>query len=254
MCGVLLVKTNKGLGVLLLLLVMTTAKAAPTIGNQNGNFVAPAVSPASYPHISVVADVTDTIESGDSHLAQLAVELLSPPDSYIDSSTPKSLPPVPGALLMVLTGFLCVSLVKDHKLWLTAVAGLFWVGQSGIHAVPHLAMRLGHRMNNHRQVAAQLMYPYDLENARPRSDIEGTQYIGLLHHLAGIPRGKMPFLYNQHSRHTEDEVRARQCALVEVSSRIIPVIKCLTVKARQFVCFTPAFIFENMPRGPPKQA
>jgi hypothetical protein len=249
---VFFVKANKGLGVLLLLLVMTTAKAAPTIGNRNGNFVVRAVSPASNPHISVVADVTDAIESDNSRLAQLAVELLSPPNPYIDSTTTKSLPPVPGALLMVVTGFLCVSLVKDHKLWLTAVAGLFWVGQSGIHAVPQLAMRLGHRMHNHSQVAAGLMYPYYLENSRQRSDMEGTQYIGLLRHLAGIPRGKMPFLCNQYSRHAENEVRAPRCALVEISSRTIPVINCLTLKAGQFICFSPAFIFENLPRGPPK--
>lgn len=245
------VKTNKGLGVLLLLLVVTTAKAAPTIGNRNGNFVVSAVSPTSNPHISVVADVTDTIESDNSRLAQLAVELLSPPDPYIDSTTTKSLPPVPGALLMVVTGFLCVSLVKDHKLWLTAVAGLFWVGQSGIHAVPQLAMRLGHRMNNHRQVAAELMYPYYLENARPRSDIEGSSYIGLLHYLAGIPQSKTSFLHNQLSHQTEDQVRAPRYALIEISLRIIPVFNCLTLKDRQFVCFSAAFIFENLPRGPP---
>ncbi len=246
------VRANKGLGVLLLLLVITTAKAAPTIGNRNGNFVVRAVSPTSNPHISVVADVTDAIESDNSRLAQLAVELLTPPNPYIDSTTTKSLPPVPGALLMVVTGFLCVSLVKDHKLWLTAVAGLFWVGQSGIHAVPQLAVRLGHRMHNHRQVAAELMYPYYLENARPRSDIEGSSYIGLLHYLAGIPQSTASFLHNQNSRHTEDEVRAPRCALVEISSRPIPVINCLTLKAGRFICFSPAFIFKNLPRGPPK--
>lgn len=244
------VKANKGLAVLLLLLVVTTANAAPTIGNQNGNFVVPAVSPATNACFTVGTDVTDTIEPANSRLAQLAVELLSPPNPYIDSSTPKTLPPVPGAIFMVLTGFLCVSLVKDHKLWLTAVAGLFWIGHSGFYAVPHLALRLGHRMHNHRQVAA-LMYPYYLENARPRSDIEGSSYIGLLRYLEGIPGGKISLLQKKHSHHPEDEVRAPQRALIGISPRIVPVFKCLTVKAGQLICFTPAFIFENMPRGPP---
>jgi len=251
---VFFVKANKGLGVLLLLLIVTTANAAPTIGSQKGNLVAPAVLPTSYPHIAVMADVTDTIESGDAYLGQLALELFKPPDPYIDSSTPKSLPPVPGAIFMVLTGFLYVSLVKDHKLWLTAVAGLFWVGQSGFHAVPHLALRLGHRMHNHRQVVAELMYPYYLQNARPRSDIEGSSYIGLLRYLEGIPGGKISLLQKKYSHHAEDEVHAPQRALIEISSRIIPVINCLTLKNRQFICFSPAFIFENLPRGPPKTA
>ncbi len=245
------VKANKGLRVLLLLLVVTTAKAAPTIGNRNGNLVVSSVSHPSNVHIAVRTDIAGTIESGNSHMARLAVELFKPPDPYIDSSTPKSLPPVPAALLMVLSGFLCVSLVKDHKLWLTAVAGLFWVGQTGFHAFPHLALRLGYRMHNHRQVAAELMYPYYLENSRPRSDMEGTRYIGLLRHLAGIPRGEMPFLSNQHSRHAEDEICAPQCALMEISSPPIPVINCLSLKDGQFICFSPAFIFENLPRGPP---
>lgn len=236
---------------MLFLLVVTTAKAAPTIVNRNGNFFAPAVSPTSNPRIAAGTDVINTIESDNSRLAQLAVELLGPPDPYIDSSTPKPLPPVPGAIFMVLTGFVCVSLVKDHKLWLTAVAGLFWVGQTGIHAVPHLAVRLGHKAHSRKQIAAELMYPYYLENSRPRSDMEGSSYIGLLRHLEAIPAGKISLLQKQQHHHTEDQVCAPRCALIEFSPRIIPVFKCLTAIARQFVCFTPAFIFENLPRGPP---
>jgi hypothetical protein len=250
----LFVKANKALVVLLSFLILTTANAAPTIGSQNGNFVASSVSPASYPHVSVVADVTDTIESDNSYLAQLAGELLSPPDPYMVSSTPKSLPAVPGALLMAVTGFLCVSLVKDRRFWLAAFAGMLWVGHVGIQAVPHLAMRLGNRTHNQQQVNAELMYPYFLENSRLRSDMEGTQYIGLLHHLAGIPQSTMSFLLNRYSRQAEDEVRAPQCAVIRTSPRRIPVFNCLTLKIRQFVCFSPAFIFQNLARGPPEHA
>jgi hypothetical protein len=249
---VVFVKANKVLFLLLPLLILTAANAAPTIGNQNGNFVVPAFSPPSNGDFNIEADVTNTIEPGNSHLARLAVELLSPPNPYINSA-PKPLPPVPRALLMVLTGFLCVSLVKDHKLWLTAVAGLFWVGQAGFHAVPHLAMRLGHIAHS-QQVAVELMYPYYLENSRPRSEMEGSSYMGLLHHLEGIPGGKMSFLYNRHSSNAKDEARVSQYALIEISSRLIPVINCLTLKVRQLICFSPAFIFENLPRGPPKNS
>ena len=250
----LFVKTYRGVEILLLLLVVTTANASPTIGKQSGTYVVPVVSPSSNASFTIGADLADTLESGDSHLARFAFELLSPPNPYVDNSKPKSMPPVPGAIFMVLTGLLCVSMVKDHKLWLTAVAGLFWVGQTGIHAIPNLAVRLGHRTHSRQQLAAELMYPCYLENSRPRSDMEGSSYIGLLHHLEGIPGDKISLLQKQLQNHIEDKVRAAQSALMGNSLHFVPVYKCLTVKARQLVCFTSAFIFENLPRGPPKNS
>ncbi len=192
-----------------------------------------------------MADVTCTIESGDSYLAGVAAEFLKPPPAFTGSPAlpvgAKSLPAVPGALLMVLTGFLCVSLVKDRKVWLAALASLLWLGQAGIQAVPQLALRLSHRNHTEQQFAAELTYPYFLENSnRLRSDIEGTQYIGLLHHLAGIPpqdTNSFPFL--------------SPSAIISERYSLNSLLNCLTLKIEQFICFSPAFIFENLPRGPP---
>jgi len=236
-------KRSKWLVVLLPLFVLTAANATPTVGNRNSNLVVSVVSPTSDAHIPVVADVTHTIESGNSHLAGVAVEFLKPPAAFTDSPAlpvgAKSLPAVPGALLMVLTGFLCVSLVKDRKVWLAALAGLLWVGQTGIQAVPQLALRLSHRNHTEQQLDAELTYPYYLENSnRLRSDIEGTQYIGLLHHLAGIPQATMSFL--------------SPSAIISEQYSLNSLLNCLTLRVEQFTYFSPAFIFDNLARGPPE--
>lgn len=251
----MLVKRIKWLCVLLPVSVISAANAAPTVSSYNDNLVISAVSSTSDVHVPVVADVTYTTESGNSHLAGAVADLLKPPAAFTGSPdmpiTAKSLPAVPGALLMVLTGFLCVSLVKDRRLWLAALASLLWLGQTGIQTVPQLALRLSHRNHTHRQISADLTYPYYLESSRLRSDVDGTQYIGLLHHLAGIPDGKMSLL-SQDSSQTEDEFRAPQFAIMGLTSRIITVTKCLAAKAEQSFYFSPAFIFDNLARGPPE--
>ena len=236
-------KRSKWLVVLLSLLVLTAANATPTVSNRSSNLVVSAVSPSSDAHIPIVADVTHTIESDDSYLAGVAAEFLKPPPAFTGSPAlpvgAKSLPAVPGAILMVLTGFICVSLVKDRKVWLAALAGLLWLGQAGIQAVPQLALRLSHRNHIEQQLSAELTYPYYLENSnRLRSDIEGTQYIGLLRHLAGIPQVTMSFL--------------SPSAIISERYSLNSLLNCLTLRVEQFICFSPAFIFENLPRGPPE--
>ncbi|MHC4461060.1 MAG: hypothetical protein ACYS6W_18235 [Planctomycetota bacterium] len=234
---------NKWVVVLLPLFILSAANATPTVSNYSSNFVVSAVSPTSDVHVPIVADVINTTESGNSHLAEVAAEFLKPPAAFTGSQAlpvgAKSLPAVPGALLMVLTGFLCVSLVKDRKVWLAALAGLLWLGQAGIQAVPQLALRLSHRNHIEQQFSAELTYPYYLENSnRLRSDTEGTQYIGLLHHLAGIPQDTLSFL--------------SLSAIIPEQYSLNSLLNCLTLKIEQFTYFSPAFIFENLPRGPPK--
>jgi len=269
---VVLAKRSNWLVIVLLLFVFSAASATPTVSNCNNSLVVSALSPGSDTPIPILADATFTTESGDSHLAGVAADFLRPPPAFTGSPAlpngVKSLPAVPGALLMGLTGFLCVSLVKDRRLWLAALAGLLWLGQAGIQAVPQLAVRLSHRNHIARQLDTELNYPFYLENSRLRSDIDGTQYIGLLHHLAGIPdstmsllqrrlsflRPRLSFLRKRESSQTEDEFRTPQFAITRLLSPLIPVTNCLTLRVEQFICFSPAFIFDNLPRGPPEPA
>ena len=236
------------------LLLLSAANASPTFSSHS---VVDCVVPATKDsHIPIIADVTCSIEADSTYLSEAAAEFFKPPSDFTGlSSMPigtKTLPAVPGALLMGLTGFLCVSLVKDRRFWLTALTGLLWVGQTGIQAVPQLALRFSRSNHIEQQFDAELGYPYRLENSRLRSDVEGTQYIGLLHHLGGIPDSTMSSLLSQKSSQTKDEFSSPQFAILGLSSHIITANICWTIEVEHSFSFSPAFIFENLARGPPK--
>ena len=255
-------RINKVLCVTFMLFAVSAANAAPTI--SNGDVLYCAVSPSSNLDIEAVPELAELTEFGDSHLASVAAEFLKPPTDFPAlAASPvinaKALPAVPRAILLVLTGFLYVSLVRDRKVWLTALAGLLWASQAGIQTLPQLALRLSYKNHSKHQLCAELTYPDYLENSyRLRCDIEGTQYIGLLRHLAGIPdsttsrlQPRLSFLRKQESRQIKDEFKVPQFAIIKLLSYLIPPTICLAYRAEQFICFSPAFIFENLPRGPP---
>jgi hypothetical protein len=185
-----------------------------------------ALSSAAKDYLSTPADLT---QQGD----VLAVSV-------------KALPSVPAAIFMVLCGFLCVLFVRDRRVWLAALAALLWAGQTGINAIPQIVLRLADR-NDSRSQPAQLSSPHYLENStRLRSDIEGTRYVGLLRHLAGIPVSN--FKYN----------KPQKLPVAWPQDAIIPsqmpnlLLRCLVKRTEQLIYFSPAFIFDNLARGPPR--
>ena len=247
---------NKSFFVVTLLLATVVANASLTATSYDAILSTP-VCPTDTPATSSCPN-NNILTPINAKLANLGKEFLQPPASSASLSNTqgnlvKSLPAVPTAILMVLTGFLCVSLVKDRRVWLATLAGVLSLGQAGVQAVPKMALRLSHRIHNGQQLDAELTSPYHLENSnRLRSDIEHTQYIGLLHHLAGIPDNTMSFLSSRQSSQTEDEFRAPQFAIMGLSSHLIPATDCLAAKVEQIIYFSPAFVFDNLPRGPPK--
>jgi len=266
-------KKSFWLVVLLLFLTATAANSAPTICSCNRSVVDCAVSLSSDAHIAVVLEPRQITETCDSYLAAVAVAFLKPPAGLTDAAAPsanvKSLPAVPGAFFMVLTGFLCVSLVKDRRVWLAALAGLLWAGQYGIQVLPQLAIWFRHTRQGQREFAPELTYPHWLETShRVHSNIEGTQYIGLLHHLAGIPPGESPYTntrlaelitFSQNFRKLHGEAfdyphkntYTSLPAIISEQYSLNSLFKCLASRAEQFNRFSPAFIFSNLPRGPP---
>jgi len=192
---------------------------------------------------------------------------------------------------MVLTGFLCVSLVKDHRLWLAALASLLWAGQAGFNAIPQLAAHMNPQKHNQRKTTDNTACLYRIEDCcRLRSDIEGTKYIGLLHRLAAIPAGTMSLLLPaslaslqaqrafspertkacpersrmgrrasiliaQHKRvvsvRTKSNAGVSQFAITHFSSLLDTVVVCPAVRAEQYIHFSPASTFAQLARGPP---
>ena len=279
--------------ILLLLITAAATKAGPTMSNCNESFLAGAVSPTSEAHISFVRKTSPIIEPSNALLANIGVELLKPPADLRNSAPvgAKILPPIPAALFMVLTGFLCVSLVKDRRLWLAALSSLLWAGQAGFHVIPQLAAHMSSQKHIQRKTTDNTACLYRFEDCcRLRSDIEGTQYIGLLHHLAAIPAGTMSLLLPaslsslqaqrafspertkacpEHSRMGRRasiliasrkrivSVRARssagalQFAITRFSSLFDTVVVCPAPRAEQHIHFSPAYTFAQLARGPP---
>jgi len=252
--------------VLLSLVTATTVSAAPTVGNSDPKLAVRPVSPASdlatasrfpatarfaktsadSPSVGGVGLLSDTC---DSALADIAAEFLKPPADFTNASAlppaARPLPAVPAALFMGLTGFLCVTLVRDRKFWLTATTFILWAGQTGIAALPQAASHLAGKRHIKQQACSNLAYTRELENSdRLRSNIEGTQYVGLLHHLEGIPTKKRTTNYEQRTTNIT--------AINTVFSHLIQTTNCLVLKVRHWrIFFSPAFIFESIPRGPP---
>jgi hypothetical protein len=266
----------------------TAASAVPTASDCNKNFVAAAVLPASDAYVTYVSETSRIIELSNAHLANIGVELIKPPADFTDSAPVgakmKILPPAPAALFMVLTGFLCISLVNDRRLWLAALAGLLWAGQTGIQAIPQLAAYMSPKKHIQQESPDNTACLYRVEDCcRLRSDIEGTKYIGLLHRLAAIPACTMSLplsaslsslpaapscngsrwgLQAQRTNliasrkrvvsvQTKSKAGALQFAITHFSSLLKPAIICPAVRARQYICFPPTFIFQQLSRGPP---
>jgi hypothetical protein len=263
------------------------------MSNYNESFAAGAVSPTSEAHISFVHKTSHIIEPSNAHLANIGVELLRPPADFTDSAPvgAKILPPIPAALFMVLTGFLCVSLVKDRRFWLAALAGLLWAGQAGFHAIPQLAAYMSSQKHIQRKTPDNTACLYRVEDCcRSRSDIEGTGYIGLLHHLAAIPAGTMSLLLpaslaSLQAQRAFSPERTKACpersrmgrrasifiaprkrvvsaltrssagvskfAITHFSSLLDSVVFCPAARAEQYIHFSPASTFAQLARGPP---
>jgi hypothetical protein len=139
-----------------------------------------------------------------------------------------------------------------------------WAGQAGFHAIPQLAAHIS-KKNIQRKSYFNAAALHQLEEScRLRSDIEGTQYIGLLRHLAGIPDHIMSLSLSSLSaslsslsvqRAFSSELsEGSQFAITHFSSLLNRATICPASRAEQYICFSPAFIFQQLPRGPPNSA
>ncbi|MBN2139109.1 MAG: hypothetical protein JW720_14975 [Sedimentisphaerales bacterium] len=254
------------------LALVTTANAAPSLGERD----VPLVANAWFPNInSSTVFVSTSDDVGNSELSRIGKELFQPPsDSAVSHSAPaanRSLPGVPAAVFMVLTGFVCVSFVNDRRIWLAGFAGLLWLGHTGLLAIPEVVFHIadkGHFKTQHGN-SKTIGRHHSRTGYRLRSHIEGTHYMGLLRHLAGIPTlvsSSMPmtsllqlsarpgnlFDLNSSVRCTHSKVS--NVALLALSSSTVDLTVCSARAAEQSSYFSPGFIFPSLARGPPTAA
>jgi len=217
-------KDTNGMVMLLLFVAATFANAAPKLGGNDISFVSSDSSSNLCVYAFISSEINPITGLCNPNLAAIASEFHKPPVSFVGSSPQadriKLLPPVPGTLLMVLVGFLCVSFVKDRRFWLTTLTGLLWAGQAGFIVLPHLASHLAGKKQIEQKFSADVARLSEPKHpCRLRSDIEGTPYIGLLHHLAGIPGDVVPFLprigVRDKLKHEYKKNTAQSCYLSE---------------------------------------
>ena len=245
------------LGAVLLLLAASVASASPTIISDGS---IPFVSSSADRATVIVSDVPGTIEFS-SQISELSRTLLQPPQANNQTTQEGDnhfIPVLPPAVGMVLLGFMCVTLVRDRKTWVAVLAGLLWVGQTGIWALPELTSRIGQKVNNSQPIEPTLADLYSLRDGfYPANYSEQIRYTGLLHHLEGIPQNTSSFtnnckiLFRHFSNASGKDTSVSQHAISVSLLALSKPIGCLVSKARQFICFTPAFIFNLIPRGPP---
>lgn len=178
----------------------------------------------------------------------------------------KSLPALPASILMTLTGFLCVSLARDRKFWLTAATTLICLTQAGLHTVPQLISQHSHTPGAaHRKISAKSFSRLHYRHLnRHRSDVEGTRYVGLLHHLEGIPgcnriSNITKRITHKSSLHSFSQSKGRDISSYPVAiSAGFSYPKANSITSAAFfepnLCFSQEFSFHLIPRGPPLAA
>ena len=217
----------------------------------------------SHSSFSITQEPTKFLHFVTPELVGIGIETVRPHiASAISNSSQadvvESLPAVPTAVLMTLIGFLCVSLVRDCRVWLIVLSAILWTGRAGIRTVPQLASHFCPRAHAGKYFALGAADFYLLKNTgRARSDIEGTRYISLLKYLAGIPDNKRLSQHFCQAGHANILAQCkdnfRQSKLLTTNSLfLIILLPCRLVPITElFVYFKPAFIFQTLSRGPP---
>ncbi|MHC4323112.1 MAG: hypothetical protein ACYSUX_02445 [Planctomycetota bacterium] len=280
----------KGMVMLLLFLGVVTVNAAPTLNSDDRDIVEYTWSISSYVFPQTEQQTSHINVLSNPHLATISKEFHKLPVRFgelpVKATGVKSMPPSPGTLLMVVVGFLCVSLVKDRRFWLAVLAGLLWAGQAGFSLLPQLATNVNGRGQSVKQVSScSVECLFKPENPfRLRSHIEGTSYIDLLRHLAGIPgastssihrlkvrhklqrgSGRMPLClcrrlscsgksFKSYCTQKEEPSPAKpfHFAITTIPYCIIQAANCFVSQIEQHSYLLKAFIIVNLARGPPK--
>ncbi|MCF7958016.1 MAG: hypothetical protein K9M57_06150 [Phycisphaerae bacterium] len=120
------------------------------------------------------------------------VDLFGPTDLVasgvpLETHAAKELPAVPGAILMTLAGFLCVSLVRDRRAWLATVTTILNLAQTGVRIIPQLALCTAFQASRKSQPSAVRLTRDGTNRALLSNDPTGISYAGLLYRLAAIP-------------------------------------------------------------------
>ena len=260
--------------VIAVLFVSASAQALPTVFEApHGSFTEADIS--EVPTLKTSQNSGDFTELSNSTLAEIGREIFKPSPDYAGfNSTTKSrvnsLPAVPAAVLIGIIGFLCVSLVRDRKVWVSAFVGIIVLSQTGVKTLPKLTARLAQgRFAGMNSGADVTINPIHIDNYfNWLSDLPDRHYIGLLHRLAGSPDNDSTFadIFKREQKISDKlngklsdaflscarrDIISPQPAIIPSQCGLNPLTGNLAKRIISFVYFSPAFIFVNLARGPP---
>ena len=197
-------------------LIAATALSAAPIITYGDNFTV--TSPVPNTHILEIPGTSKITEIYNSAMAAIGTDILIPPAEFTNSASAGAGTFHSNAIIfIVLTGFFCVSLVIDRKLWLATLTAPQRSVQSGFHSIPQLA----------GIPAGKITFP---SNISMHDTIRPKHYI-------------------QHAIHITNAVL--KFTIKHFSSLHKPALICMALSYEQNQSFSPAFIFVRLARGPP---
>ena len=249
-----------GCTVVLLVAALFSIKgyAKPTISTNNNLRIS---QPGSSSIIKMTGAI-DFLSNGDSNLLNIGSEIAKPRTVLKGSAGAyehhiEPLPAVPAAVIMVAVGFICISLVRDRRVWMMTLSAIFCAGNAGLYAVPQLAKNIYNKAHSQKHLPVVTAKQSLLKsNFRERCDIEGTGYIALINYLEGLPdanitpqiqRSKPPSLLRQ----DRDKYRKTLFEIICSPYNYNSLISKIVSTEEAFIRLLPAFIFNCLARGPP---
>ena len=199
-------------------------------------------------------------ETADNRLVNIGLEITKPSftlQALINEhgDYAKTLPAAPTAILLVIVGFTCISLVRDRKIWLTVLNCILWAGCAGACFVPQLAQHLVHQTHISKRFSMTEIKSYLLRNnSRQRCNIDGSEYIGLLNHLAGIPACRYTAKFRYIRTSTKFSQQRNNFTIQPPTKSLFLPTNLLSAWARvckNHICFINPTSFQKPVRGPP---
>jgi len=259
---------TKGLVLLLIVFWATCADSAPTFSSLDSGAEARGSCLGSVAKPELIPAIREITGRDKSRLAEIAGEFHRPTVRYssgeVTANAIKSLPPAPGTFVLVLLGFLSITLVRERKLWLAAAASVLWAGYAGFAVLPQLASHLGPRGRAGRCCCNSLRASGPVAVRRLAGSPGGELSISSeqLPAASGSCGSAVPHWYASVRKrgavcvscareNADRKFKVHQSAIAVLPECLDSAYIALAEVIRQFLCFSCNSVSFSLARGPP---
>lgn len=221
-----------------LLCTAISAYASPTINQRNNTAIIDFfTAAASWPVIDFYEEPEavvnpDGIMPNMSREFQISSARFWPTPKLVQGNI-KPLPAGPGAVLMAICGFACVSLVRDRRWWLSVLVGLLCLGRGALCAAAQSSVHVrGGQSVGKAAGLRDLADTFRLTTRQPYT----------LSRLNRMSPGKRALCAYKNTNTPQHFILPQKYTPIEARS---------LKQEALFVCFAPGLISESPSRGPP---